>query len=269
MDSDPSEHFNTLLSALQERLAEWPVFSSAANLSLEHYGQQLTTNFLVFDEVFRGALCTADSLRLLQINRFITSGVTLAGNLNGFNSEYRSIRTAECSETGYVLQRTLNRSVSSAILHLTIRVEQWFKDGNHRTALLALIMSLLEHGVCLTSSFHVYRAYTILSARFHPGNESNYLNRVARTAVERDLFVYLKSRTVPAKTRQVDNMEYLRRHALSVRLLPISVLLLGGIWGRLQEEQERREIWGRLTPKQKQWMKWTFIQLNKGPQKLR
>lgn len=160
------------------------------------------------------------------------------------------------------------RSVIDAAsdLALDIRVGQYFKDGNHRTCLLALALFLAEYGVVLTSSFHMYRAYTILSARFHPGNESNALNAAARADARDRIVRYLRRRTV----RGVTDSEYLLRLADTVRQLPIIISHVEEVGARLRKDWEHRsEIWGTLNWAQKVIVKWTFPELTNGRAKIR
>ncbi|KAJ7139537.1 hypothetical protein C8R44DRAFT_306519 [Mycena epipterygia] len=226
----------------------------------------MTAASLGFEDVVHGVLPTDHPARLLQLNRFATMGLTPSGETNGYQSVYRrEIRaTMNINLTeGTRLYREASKpqsSIRSAIdaasaLALEIRASQYFKDGNHRTCLLALALSLAENGVVLTSSFHVYRAYTILSARFHPGNESNTLSAVARGDTHRRIVRYLRQRTV----RGVADAEYLATLAETVRQLPIIVSHVEEIGVRLRREQEHRSrIWSSLNWAQKVVVKWTF-----------
>jgi hypothetical protein len=112
----------------------------------------------------------------------------------------------------------------------------------------------------------MYRAYTILSARFHPGNESNTLNAVARADAYQRIVKYLRRRTV----RGVADPEYLETLADTVRQLPIIVSHVEEVGARLRRKWEHRgEIWGTLNWAQRVVVKWTFPELNKGRNKVR
>lgn len=262
----------------------WPHSDYEVEALSRLYGAQMTAAFLKFEDVVRGVLSTTHPARLLQLNRFATMGVTPSGETNGYQAVYRQeIRAAmnihlteetrlytdaskpqvrpnitiACSPPIRAFSQSSIRSaidVASA-LALEIRASQYFKDGNHRTCLLALALSLAEHGVVLTSSFHVYRAYTILSARFHPGNESNTLSAAARADTHRRIVRYLRQRTV----RGVADAEYLLTLAETVRQLPIVVSHVEEVGARLRREREHRSrIWSSLNWAQKVVVKWTF-----------
>ncbi|KAJ6569605.1 hypothetical protein B0H19DRAFT_1373731 [Mycena capillaripes] len=240
----------------------WPHSDHEVELLSRHYGAQMTGPFLKFEVTIYGVLPTDHPARLLQLNRFVTAGLMPSGETNGFNSVFRREIKAALNtsltegNTLYTdgLKRQSIRSVINAAsaLALDIRTNQYFKDGNHRTCLLALILSLAEHGVVLTSSFYVYRAYTVLSARFHPGNESNTLNAAARVDTHERIVRYLRHRTVHG----VANSEYLATLADTVRQLPIIVSHVEEVGVRLRQD------W-------KVVMKWTFSELNKGRTKMR
>ncbi|KAJ7642293.1 hypothetical protein B0H17DRAFT_1216433 [Mycena rosella] len=161
---------------------------------------------------------------------------------------------------------TYSQSIRSVInaastLALDIRTSQYFKDGNHRTGLLALALYLAEQDVVFTSSFHIYRAYTILSARFHPGNESNTLNAAARAHAHERIVRYLRRRTV----RGVPDSEYLVALADAVRQLPIIISHVEAVGASLRKDRDPPPLnWA-----QKVVVKWTFPEFKKGRAKLR
>jgi hypothetical protein len=112
----------------------------------------------------------------------------------------------------------------------------------------------------------VYRAYTIVSARFHPGNESNTLNAAAHADAHRRIVKYLRRRTV----RGTANSEYLQTFADTVRQLPIIVSHVEEIGARLRTQwKQRSQIWSELNWAQKVVVRWTFPDLNKGRNKMR
>ena len=75
-----------------------------------------------------------------------------------------------------------------------IRGEQKLSDGNHRTALLALALSLASAEIVLLETFDIFRAYMLISARDHPGNKDNSLGPEAQVEVAGDLMRYLEGR---------------------------------------------------------------------------
>ncbi|KAJ7785727.1 hypothetical protein B0H16DRAFT_1707974 [Mycena metata] len=235
----------------------------------------MTGTFLEFADTVFGELPTNHPARLLQLNRFVTSGLTPAGEINGYQSVFRGKIKAATNPSftaGTELYTTNSKqSIRTTIdaastLALDIRTNQYFKDGNHRTCLLALVLFLAEHGVVLTSSFHVYRAYTIVSARFHPGNESNALNAAARVDAHRRLVRYLRRRTIGG----VATSEYLETLAETVRQLPIIVSHVEEVGARLQKRWEHKgHIWDTLNWGHKVVVKWTFPEFKKGRTKLR
>ncbi|KAF7340120.1 hypothetical protein MVEN_01930400 [Mycena venus] len=244
-------------------------------LLLRHYGAQITGSFLAFEDTVYGVLSTFHPARLLQLNRFVTAGLTPSGDVNGYQLSFKrktqaAMNTNITEGTALYADRTEHQPIRSVInaasvLALDIRTNQYFKDGNHRTCLLALILYLAEHGVVLTSSFHVYRAYTIVSARFHPGNESNTINAAARADAHQRIVKYLRRRTV----RGVADSEYLRTLADTVRQLPIIVSHVEEIGVRLRREwKHKSQIWSTLNWAQKVVVKWTFPDLNKGRNKI-
>ncbi|KAJ7456444.1 hypothetical protein FB451DRAFT_604337 [Mycena latifolia] len=250
----------------------WPHSKNCdPELLARHYGAQMTSTFLEFEDTVYGVLPTDHPTRLLQLNRFVTTGVTPAGEMNGYQPVFRreikaAMNANPAKGTKLYTESSQKQSVRSAIdtasaLALDIRTSQYFKDGNHRTCLLALALSLAEHGVVLTSSFHMYRAYTILSARFHPGNESNTLNAAARADAHRRIVRYLRRRTV----RGVPDSEYVGTLADTVRQLPIMVSHVEEVGNLLRTEEEHPLLnWA-----QKVVMRWTFPEFNKGRAKLR
>ncbi|KAJ6519284.1 hypothetical protein C8R45DRAFT_1085312 [Mycena sanguinolenta] len=247
-------------------------------LLLRHYGVQITGTFMTFEDTVFGVLSTFHPARLLQLNRFVTAGITPSGATNGYQHSFRSkvkvaLSTPLTKETTlYPYPDTAKlqpiRSIIDAacVLALNIRTSQYFKDGNHRTCLFALALYLAEHGVLLTSSFHMYRAYTIVSARFHPGNESNTLDAAARTHAHQRIVRYLRRRTVRGKA----SSEYLQLLAETARQLPIVVSHVEEIGTRLRREwKHKSRIWSTLDWAQRVVVKWTFPEFTKGRNKLR
>ncbi|KAJ7748482.1 hypothetical protein DFH07DRAFT_562120 [Mycena maculata] len=253
----------------------WPHLNDDVELLTRHYGAQMTGPCLEFDETVYGTLPTGHPVRLLQLNRFVTAGLTPSGEMNGyqpvFRKEIKAATNIDIKGTRLYTESSAKHELRSVIdaasnLALDIRTSQYFKDGNHRTSLLALVLFLAEHRVLLTSSFFVYRAYTILSARFHPGNESNTLDAAAQADARRRIIRYLRRRTVPG----VADIEYLLMLAETVRQLPIIVSHIEEVGARLREEWDHRsEIWGAMNWAQKVTVKWTFPELNKGRAKMR
>ncbi|KIY68398.1 hypothetical protein CYLTODRAFT_261339 [Cylindrobasidium torrendii FP15055 ss-10] len=254
------------------------------------YGAQMSVPLLDVRTTVCGCLSTANPLRALQLNKVVTSGVTPAGSPYGFQRHYLSkSKEAQASLHGMQLKdpilpcATTSMRVSSAVsvavgMALAVRAEQWFLDGNHRTALAILVFSLAEHGVSLSSSFHAYHAYTLLSARYHPGNESNYLNEVARADVQTRLISYLSKRTYPIKQSKHPSVrlaDYLESHVHAIRCLPITVLHINAYEKELQafadegEWQKRLILWGNLDSRMRADLKLTYPYLNKGCLKLR
>lgn len=162
---------------------------------------------------------------------------------------------------------------------LSIRAKQWFLDGNHRTALAVLVFSLAENGVTLSSSFRAYHAYAILSARYHPGNESNSLNEAARVDVKGRMMSYLRKRTYPTKQSKESSStqpaDYLGSHIHAIRCLPITVLRIDAYEKELQafadkgEWQQRLKFWRTLDTRTRADLKLTYPYLNKGRLKVR
>ncbi|KAJ7151572.1 hypothetical protein C8R46DRAFT_488037 [Mycena filopes] len=258
----------------------WPHSNEEVELLSRYYGAQMTTILLEFEDTVFGVLPTTDPARLLQLNRFVTSGLTPAGELNGYQPVFRreikvatNTEESENKSTSYFSGYSAHpyQSIRSVIdaattVALDIRTKQYFKDGNHRTCLLALSLFLSERGVVLTSSFYVYRAYTLVSARFHSGNQSNTLNANARADAHRRLVNYLRRRTV----RGVATSKYLETLADTIRELPILVSHVEEVGARLRKEWEHRsQIWSTLNWGQKIVVKWTFPELNQGRAKLR
>ncbi|KAJ7037523.1 hypothetical protein C8F04DRAFT_413985 [Mycena alexandri] len=253
----------------------WPHSTEEVELLSRHYGAQMTGIFPEFEDIVFGVLPTNHPARLLQLNQFVTSGLTPAGEINGYQPVFRqeikaATNTSFTTGTGLYTNNS-KQSIRTVIdtastLALDIRTNQYFKDGNHRTCLLALVLFLAEHGVVLTSSFHVYRAYTIASARFHPGNESNTLNAAARADAHRRLVRYLRHRTIQG----VATSKHLETLAETVRQLPIIVSHVEEVGARLQKRWEHKShIWSTLNWGQKVVVKWTFPELNEGRMKLR
>ncbi|KAF8213698.1 hypothetical protein K438DRAFT_1804471 [Mycena galopus ATCC 62051] len=267
-----------LLEILKLSEHSWPHSThDVEHLLLRHYGAQMTGTFLNFQDTVYGVLSTFRPARLLQLNRFVTAGLTPSGDTNGYNHSFRKKTHAatntiiEEGTTLFSTDKPEHQSIRSIIdtasaLALDIRTNQHFKDGNHRTCLLALILYLAEHGVLLTSSFHVYRAYTIVSARFHPGNESNTLDTAARADAHRRIVRYLRRRTVQGEATS----EYLHTLAETVRQLPIVVSHVEAVGTRLRRERKQKsQIWSTLNWAQKVVVKWTFPDLSKGRYKMR
>lgn len=133
----------------------------------------------------------------------------------------------------------------------------------------------------LSSKYRAYHAYTILSARYHPGNESNSLNEVARADVKARMKFYLRTRARPIKQSQVSLdthlqlADYLFHHVYAIQCLPASVDRIEARMNELQaladkgEWQERRRIWKSLDERERADLKLTYPCLNKGRRKLR
>lgn len=145
----------------------------------------------------------------------------------------------------------------AAELAARIRGKQTLLDGNHRTALLSFIMSLAEASVLVRSSFSIFKAYIILSAREHSGNVGNLLNDVALVDVADALFRYARSHV---KTGTPD-MPYLDEWAEAIRRLPVQISVIETEYRRLHlktgvfdggEEMEdlnqQKNEWKRLDP---------------------
>ncbi|KAK7064719.1 hypothetical protein R3P38DRAFT_3302197 [Favolaschia claudopus] len=249
--------------------------SEVETLLLRQYGAQTSAPFLSFEESIYGVLSTFQPARLLQLNRFVTGGTTPSGDVNGFQLSFRNKTRIAMNTTGvensgntiYETEHSIRAIIETAsALALDIRTNQYFKDGNHRTSILALILYLAEHGIVLTSSFYIYRAYTIVSARFHPGNESNTLDATAHADAQRHLVRYLRRRTV----RGVATIDYLQILAETVRQLPITVARVEEVGANLRNQhRHRQQLWNRLNWAQKVVLKWTFPDLKKGWNKIR
>ncbi|KAJ7048145.1 hypothetical protein C8F01DRAFT_1268467 [Mycena amicta] len=240
----------------------------AANLSVDeknllqrHYGAQATQPFLPLPE---STLSAHNREHRLQLNLFATSGVTPSGQPNGYQPTYRRYLSSSSSATVTQSKNTPIRTIvqNAASLAIDIRVNQYFLDGNHRTALLAAIFYLAENGIVLTSSFFVYRAYTVISARFHRGNESNTLDSTARAYALDRFLRYLRRRTV----RRAPDPTYLETLAESVRQLPVIVSRVEAMAIKLRRDQA---FWRTLTSAEKVLVKWTFPEFTKGRGKLR
>ncbi|KIY68399.1 hypothetical protein CYLTODRAFT_421619 [Cylindrobasidium torrendii FP15055 ss-10] len=244
-----------------------------------------------------GRLPTADPLRSLQLNEAVTYDSTPTERPCGFQRHCLSkikavLAVSEDRNLGDSAEGLLSisrgiMSVSQAIdiavrIAIAIRTEQWFLNGNHRTALAALVFSLAEHGVILSSSFRAYHAYTILSARFHPGNESNSLNEAARADVTTRLKAYLHTRTYPITQSKIllnthsRLSDYLLSHVLVIGGLSVTIERVEARMNELQaladkaRWQERLEIWRSLDRRERTDLKLAcYPYLDKGPLKLR
>lgn len=100
-----------------------------------------------------------------------------------------------------------------------IRATQTMQDGNHRNALLSFVFALAETSVTIRPTFAIYRAYLILSARYHPGNVGNMLDSETSEEVALQLFRYARRRVRPG----TPTLAYLSEWAETIRQLPIYV----------------------------------------------
>ncbi|KAJ7171878.1 hypothetical protein C8R43DRAFT_27964 [Mycena crocata] len=73
----------------------WPHPNYDADLISRNYGSQVTERCLEFENTVYGLLPTEHSARLLQLNGFVTAGVTPSGNTNGYHRVFsREIKVA-------------------------------------------------------------------------------------------------------------------------------------------------------------------------------
>nr|GAT46065.1 predicted protein [Mycena chlorophos] len=200
----------------------------------------------------------------LELNRFATSGVTPAGQPSDYQPVYRYLpRGSENVVSASSEQQT--RSIrfhidQAASIALDIRTNQYFRDGNHRTALLTAILYLSLHSIVLTSKFRIYRAYTIISARFHPGNESNTLSPATRTFAQQQFVKYLRRRTA----RRVVEPEYLTTMADAVRKLPVTVARVEAMAVKLRQDRESSLQRAHHRSQAEQvLLRWTFPEFSK------
>ncbi|KAF9023984.1 hypothetical protein BDZ89DRAFT_144756 [Hymenopellis radicata] len=252
--------------------------------NLHLYGAQMTAPLLDFSDIVVGCLSTKTPLRALQLNNFVTSGVVPAGGAHAFQNDFLWMqRSAEAmiqkgGKEGSDLIPITTQSVKYAIdvacdLAITVRVEQWFLDGNHRTALACMVFSLAEQGVILSSTFCLYKAYTIISARFHPGNESNSLDEEARQYARSHLVSYLRKRTRINNSTTALRV-YLEHHLHAIRLLPNTVTRIEDLGRELEllasegAWLERLKVWRAQGDRMRVDMKLTFPALAKGLSKL-
>lgn len=156
------------------------------------------------------------------------------------------------------IQIALRRTVDLAI---DIRTLQSLWDGNHRTALLSMIISLAEASVVL--KFDMIRAYAILSARHHPDNHDNWLDTDAVTHVRHGLFQLLRHNVAP----QTADWAYLDARAIEIRNLPIVLSRVEGLYRSLQlrgstaakgqgtcETREDRQWAWKMTPEEERML---------------
>ncbi|KAF9022064.1 hypothetical protein BDZ89DRAFT_1070997 [Hymenopellis radicata] len=273
---------STLLSLLHNETRNRGL-TLPSNLSL--YGAQMTAPLLDFNNIVVGCLSAKTPLRALQLNNFATSGVVPAGGAHGFQNGFlwmhksaeAMIQKLEGEKEGFDdLIPVTTQSVKHAIdvacdLAITVRVEQWFLDGNHRTALACMVFSLAEQGVVLSSTFCPYKAYTIISARFHPGNESNRLDEEARQYARSRLVSYLRKRTrIPINNSTTALRVYLECHLHAIRLLPNTVTRIEDLGRELEllagegAWLERLKVWRAQGDRMRVNMKLTFPSLAKG-----
>lgn len=96
----------------------WPHSNYEVELFSRHYGAQMTGPCLKFHEVVYGSLPTAHPARLLQLNRFVTAGLTPSGEMNGYQPVFRK-QIREASNTD-VTRYTESSSSKHEVRHNTI-----------------------------------------------------------------------------------------------------------------------------------------------------
>jgi len=118
----------------------------------------------------------------------------------------------------------------SAHLPVSIRAQQCFSDGNHRTALFTFVLSLASYSILLSPRFSLYRAYLIISARDHPDNAENTLFDLGITETSAKLLHYSRSRVKPGTA----DWAYLEYWAEEVRRVVVHASVVEGVYTRIQ-----------------------------------
>jgi hypothetical protein len=93
----------------------WPHSSHDVELLSRHYGAQMTGTLLNFETTVYGVLSTEHPARLLQLNQFVTSGLTPAGEMNGYNLVFR--REIKAAMNTNVTEGTTYIQVSNTEIH--------------------------------------------------------------------------------------------------------------------------------------------------------
>ncbi|CAK5280032.1 unnamed protein product [Mycena citricolor] len=280
-------HSTTLNEAYENSVETniWPRPKQAGELLRRHYGAQTDSPFLALDILVPdGALSAFNPTRLQDINRFVTSGFTPSGDLSGYKARERIPRHSSYYRQDYTANIQVCTSLSciykfsdAYISHPTALIfavhhPSSKQPGSQRPNGPALQgrqppdlspgphLHLAEHGIVLTSSFHVYRAYVIVSARFHPGNESNSLDPAAHADAVSRLVRYLRRRAV----RRVPDAGYIDDLAETVRQLPVVISHVEDLAARLRGGDAVSLHWAH-----KILLRWTFPEFTRGRAKLR
>ncbi|KAJ6573977.1 hypothetical protein DFH09DRAFT_384509 [Mycena vulgaris] len=71
----------------------WPHSNCEVELLARYYGAQMTSTLLEFEDTVYGILPTEHPARLLQLNRFLTGGLTPSGEVNGYQNLFSDGRS--------------------------------------------------------------------------------------------------------------------------------------------------------------------------------
>lgn len=145
----------------------------------------------------------------------------------------------------------MRRAVDLAV---DIRAFQTLRDGNHRSALLSMILSLAEASVVLRPNFPIVRLYTVLSARHHKGNNDNALEPNAIIYVRHRLFQVMRHAVAPG----TPTWDYINKCANEIRDLPI---LLSRVESMYCDLQLRRGVGGgKCSDRDEQQWAWRMLE---------
>ncbi|KAK4688894.1 hypothetical protein P7C73_g1213, partial [Tremellales sp. Uapishka_1] len=241
--------------------------------AVQIYGAQMQTPSTQLSSSLTGRLSAKTFLRKLQINILTTSGTTPTA---GIASGYARIDTTmailmEKDESAFkgwtkgegdAWLASIMPFVSSGIRHCVllaareaaaIRCGQLFFDGNHRTALLTMILILAESHIVVCRNFDLFKVYIILSARAHENDigafETNDIETVAQ-----QVYSYVRHH-VKLGNPTYDDLTTL---AERIRTLPLTVSVVEETYQTLTKSNsnQNKEEWACLSPRMKDMISW-------------
>jgi hypothetical protein len=231
------------MTTLPPLLASSTLNPSETAYARSWYGAEISSEGRKLAGLLKERIPAEDYQRWWQVNQFVCSGKAQNDFPAAFQRRWKNWQVNVEERTGVwdkepegglqnllVTRKTgtcdaLRRAVDLAV---DIRVLQSLRDGNHRTALLSLIIALAESDVVIRPTFPIIKAYAVLSARHHEGNADNALDTDAIVHVRHRLFQLLRHAVAPGTA----TWEYVDARANEIRELPV----VSHVWNRCTED---------------------------------